>query len=332
MHARTPEEIPELEQRLHRWVRAGLISEEVAGRIWAFERETSTEAPPVAAVEPVRPASRVPVMTEVVGYLGAALAAAAVAAFVGRNWEDLATWQRLALPGTGVPLFLVAGFAIRRSEEPAVQRLAGLLWFLAIGSAAWLTAIWAVEIADVSDRQALLSVGATVTVVGGALYAYRRWSLPQLGLVGGLALLITGAFFENALAIGIALTVLGAAWAALAALRILEPRTSTALIGGLLGMVGPSVVAGDQTGEGLVLGVAIAAGVVGVGALVRQGIVIAAGVGGLFLYLVAAIQHFLEGSAATALGLLVVGLGLIALAVIGTRMRPRHGPPRPAHG
>ena len=332
MHARTPEEILELEQRLHRWVRKGLISEETAGRIWALERETPTGTPPATAAEPARPVRRVPVLTEVFGYLGAALAAAAVAVFVGRSWDDLSQAQQLALPAVGLVLFLVAGFAIHRSDEPAVQRLAGLLWFLATGSAGWLTAVWAMEVADVSDRQAMLSVGAVVSAVGGALYAYRRWVLPQLALVGGLGLLIGGAFFEDELVIGIALTVLGAAWAALGALRLLAPTAPTVAIGGVVALWSPTVVMADHTGGGLLVGVAIAAGVVGLGALIRQGIVIGLGVAGLFLYLVGAIDHFLEGSAATALGFLVVGVGLMALAVIGMRMRPRQGPPRPAHG
>jgi hypothetical protein len=330
MHARLPDEVPELERQLHRWVHEGFVSEETAGRIWAFERGSPTAAG-MPAARAGRP-RRVPVLTEVIGYLGAALAAAAVAAFVGQVWEDLETWQRAAVPAAGVVVFLAAGSAIRRSREPAVVRLASLLGLVATASAGWLTSIVAAEVADLSDREVLLATGATVAICGGALFTYRRWPLLQPGLVAGLGMLLAAAFYDDALWIGVALTALGVAWAALGALRPVEPVGFTVAIGSLLVLIGPSVMADDWTGGGLLVGVGCAAGVVALGALLRQGPVIGIGVVGLFGYLVGTISHFLEGSAATAIGLLVTGVALMALAIVAMRARPRHGPPRPAHG
>ncbi|HEX6231121.1 MAG TPA: hypothetical protein VF029_05370 [Actinomycetota bacterium] len=339
MHARPPDQVPELERRLHRWVRASLISEESAGRIWDLERGSPAATVP-SRVRPARrvprlaraPARRVPVLTEVIGYLGAALAAAAVAVFVGQTWEDLRVWQRIAVPGTGVLVFLAAGSAILRSDEPATQRLAGLLWLLAAASAGWLAATIAVDVVDAAQRWILVSVGATVAVVGGSLFAVRRFPVLQLSLVAGLAMVLAGAFFDDAVAIGIALTSLGAAWACLGALRLLAPAWATVPIGCVLATWGPSVMLADRTALGLLVGVGIGAAVVALGAALRHGLVIGIGVAGSFLYLVGAIGHFLEGRAATAIGLLVAGVALMALAVVAMRMRPRPGPPRPAHG
>lgn len=338
MHPRLPHEIPELERRLHRWVREGLITEDAAGAIWSFERRSPTAAGPsrahvrAGARRPERPVRQVPLLTEVVGYLGAALAAAAVAVFVAQTWGELAVWQRLAVPSTGLLAFLAAGSAIHRRNEPAVQRLTSLLWLLSAAAAGWLAAIVAVDVVDASDRQVLLVVGATVAVAGGALFASQRAPLLQLAIVVGLAMLLGGVFFEDGLATGIALTSLGIGWAALGWLRLLAPTQPTVVLGGLLAMWGPTAMFGDRIAAGLLLGIAVATGVVGLGALLRHGPVIGIGVAGLFLYLVAAINHFLEGRAATAIGLLVVGVALMALAVVAMRTRPRAGPPRPAHG
>lgn len=330
MHARSPEQLPELERRLHRWVREGLISEETAAAIWDLERASPTATAEAPAPTPT--ARRVPVLTEVIGYLGAALAAAAVAVFVTRTWDELTTWQRLTTAGAGGLAFLGAGSAIHRSREPAVQRLAALLWLIGTGAGAGFAGIVAADVADVADRQVLVWVGATSALLGGVLYAYRRWALLQLALVGGLAMLVGAALFDHPFRIGLGLTALGAAWAVLGALRVLAPPSASLAIGSILALWGPMPVIDGSTGLGLSVGVAVAAGVLGLGALARQPVVLGIGVVGLFLYLVNTIGHFLEGSAATALGLLVVGLALIALAVIGTRMRPRRGPPRPAHG
>ncbi len=328
MHARAPEQVPELERQLRRWVRKGLISEEVAGSIWELERSPIV-LPEAAAPLPVR---RVPILTEVIGYLGAALTAAAFAVFVGRTWGDLETWQRLAMTGVGGLAFLGAGAAINRSQEPAVQRLAALLWVVGTAGLTGFTAILAVDVADLSDRSALLAVGATLIAIGGASYAYRRWALLQVPLVGGSGVLVGVAFFDEPFRIGLGLTVLGAVWAALGTLRLLPPASAALTIGSILALWGPTPMVDGSVGPALSMGVLVAAGVVALSAFARQPVVLGIGVVGLFIYLVRAIGYFFPGSIATALGLLVVGLALIVVVVLATRMRPRHGPPRPAHG
>lgn len=339
MHARPPEQVPELERRLHRWTREGLISEETAGRIWAFERgsPTTPDRPAVRrrrvpVIAEAVAGRRVPLIAEAIGYLGAALAAAAGAVLLARSWDELSRTGRLVVPAAGFAVFLTAGFAIHRSPAPAVQRLASLLWFFATGAAGWFDGIFAAEVADLSDRAVLLSVGATIAVVAGCLYAYRPWPLSELALVAGLAALLAAALFERELAIGVSWTLLGLVWAGLGALRVVKPTLATVVIGGLLMMYGPVLITGERAGVGLPLGVAAAAAVVLLGAQLRRGGVIGIGVVGSFLYLVGAINHFLPGERATAVGILVIGVGLVVVAVLAMRTRPRHGPPRPAHG
>jgi hypothetical protein len=279
------------------------------------------------------PVGRVPVFAEVLGYLGGALAASAAAVFVSRSWDDLSQAGRLAVPGLGAVVCLVAGFAIHRSAEAAVERLAGVLWLLSAAGAGWFSGILAADVADGSDRAVVLSVGAAVTIAGGALYAYRRWPLQQLALAAGLGILLGAAFFGHEVAIGLSLTVLGAGWAALGALRLLPPAGTALVIGSLVAMWGPVIGMDEWVGGAVLLGVAIAAGVLSLGALRREGAVLGMGVVGLFLYLIRAITYYLRGSAATTLGLLVVGVALMAAAVITIRRRPRAGPPpRVAHG
>jgi hypothetical protein len=328
MHPRPPRELTGLERELHRWVRNGLISEETAGAIWSFEHRASSRRP----VGPPPPSSRVPVLAEVIGYMGAALAGAAGAVFLVRIWDDLALAGRLVIPGLGAAAFLGAGIAIARSDEPPIRRLAEFLWLLGAGATAWLAATVAADVADAPDRGTVLAVGCALSIVGLGLTAYRRWPVPQLILAVGLVWLLGGAFYDIELGFAIAWTLLGVAWMVLAMLRLLPPARATLLIGTLLALLGPMPALDEWTGIGLALGVVVAAGAVGIGAWQHHPQVLAIGAIGLFLYLVRSITYFLPGSGATALGLLAIGAGLIVVAVLAMRSRPRPGPPRPAHG
>lgn len=330
VHPRPSRQVSGFERRLHRWVREGLITEEAAGAIWAFEREPTPQRPRRGRMAQT---GRVPVSAEVLGYLGAALAASAAAVFVSRSWDDLSQAGRLAVPGLGAVVCLLAGLAIHRSTEPAVERLADALWLLTAAGAGWFAGILAADVADVSDRAVVLSIGGAVTVAGGALYWFRPWPLQQLALVAGLGILLGGAFFDHEVAIGVSLTVLGAGWAALGALRLLPPAAAAMVTGSLLAMWGPAIGMDEWVGGATLMGVATAAGVLTLGALRREGVVLGMGVVGLFLYLTRAITYFLRGSAATTLGFLVIGVALMAAAVITIRRRPRRGPPPGiAHG
>jgi hypothetical protein len=328
MYPRPPRELTGLERELHRWVRNGLISEETAGAIWSFEHRASSRRP----VGPPPPSSRVPILAEVIGYLGAALAGAAGAVFLVRIWDDLALAGRLLIPGLGAAAFLGAGLAIAPSDAPPIRRLAEFLWLLGAGATAWLAATVAVDVADAPDRGTMLAVGCTLSIVGLGLTAYRRWPVPQLILAVGLVWLLGGAFYDSELGFAIAWTLLGVAWTILAIRRLLPPARTTLLIGALLALLGPMPAFEEWTGIGLALGVVVAAGAIGIGAWQHHPQVLAIGAVGLFLYLVRSITYFLPGSGATALGLLAIGAGLIVVAVLAMRSRPRPGPPRPAHG
>jgi hypothetical protein len=268
----------------------------------------------------------------VLAYLGAVLALSAGAVFVGRSWDDLTQAGRLLVPGTLAVVLLAAGAAVHTSRDPAVQRLAGALWFLGTGAVGWFDGLLVGDVAGASGRATALSVGATLTVVGGAIYTYRRWPLQQLALLAGLGCLLGGVFFDEVTAIGIALTLLGVAWVALGALRILEPASAALVSGALLALWSPTLAMDHWTGIAAIAGVLVAAGILTLGTIRRAGVVLGIGAVGLFLYLVRAITYYLRGSGAVALGFLVVGVGLIAAAAIAMRSRPGHGPPRAAHG
>ena len=55
--------------------------------------------------------------------LPVAVGLAAGAVFLSRSWDDLGHGARLAVAGSAAAVFLVAGFAIHRRAEPAVQRV-----------------------------------------------------------------------------------------------------------------------------------------------------------------------------------------------------------------
>ena len=145
-------------EHLERWETRSLISRKEAEAIRAFERAEAG------------PARRVPLVTEALGYLGAALAMAAFVALALPRWTDLLPAWRLAILAVVTVLPLAAGWPMRANDEPATQRLAGVLWTLsAAGLAGFLTEL-------LYDREGALSQilydqGSETDVVAWAPFA-----------------------------------------------------------------------------------------------------------------------------------------------------------------
>jgi uncharacterized membrane protein len=115
----------DLEGQLEGWREAGLIDEQTAGRILAYERRTG---------RPVR--SRWPVILTL--SLGALLVGAGVLLFVSAHWDALSPVERMA-----VVLALVAGFhaagASLGSRSPAMSSTLHALGTVALGAGIALT-------------------------------------------------------------------------------------------------------------------------------------------------------------------------------------------------
>jgi len=303
---------PELPGRLDRWVTASLITREQADAILRFEKP---EARGVAQ----RP---IPLVTEALAYLGAALALAALFVFLSQAWDGLGAGGRVAVFGVVAAAFFAGGFLLRANPEPAMHRLASVLWALSAGFVGGFAAVLATDAFDASDRGGFLAAGAGGSVYAGALYAARRQTLQQAALAAALVVLAAGLFWESPGGVGIALVVLGVAWLALGWSGRLSPRRTAFAIGALGLLIGPLFLAEPAIGAALAVGVLGSAGLLVASIGLRQTVLLGSGTAGLFVYLTWAIGHYLGETIGLPLALLVAGLAVIAVAVVVARIRP----------
>lgn len=212
---------------VERWRAASIISPDQAVAIERYERDHAPTPPP--------PAARGPVVAEILGYVGALLAAIGIAIVVARVDLSLRTGALLALVLGS--LLVAAGFAIPEHAGGPWWRFRQVLHLLGLAGLTVAAGIETGGIAERSGEAVAFACGAVMTVVGGLLYARRDRPLQLIAWGAGLTTLAVGV---TALATGIgvltaaALLAIGGAWTA-AAWRDLLPRRVIALpLGALL--------------------------------------------------------------------------------------------------
>lgn len=314
------EEIPNLTERLDTWVTERVISREDADAIAAFESGRG----PVPRGRGVTP------VTEALAYLGAALAVAAGGTVLGGEWDGLSAAGRIAVPGTIWLALFAAGWWIRGAASSPMVRLARVLWFLSAASLAW-TVGSVVEDGFGSEGWPLWS-GAAVVPYAGALYLARPGTLQQLALLGGLVLLAVGLTEDSVDATGGALWTIGAAWILLGWRRLLVSDGAATTAGSLLVLFGALLFSTDNEEVGAWLSILTSAGLIGISVGIRHTAMLVLGAIGLFFSTFGTIQQYVEGTTGIAIGLLVAGVVVLALALIVSRLTPSRwrtgdGPP-----
>ena len=312
-----------LPRRLDEWVRASLITEAQANAIRAFEERKA-------------PRASIALITEALGYLGAALAAAAAAVLVGRSWNDASSGLRILLPGVASVVMVAAGWSLRRTDDAAIARLASVLWLLAAGLFGWFGGQLATDGFEASDRGVVLGVGIGVTLTTVPLYLLRRRTLQQLAVIAGLMILAAGTLYGSAMSVGVAYVVIGLAWTALGWMERAEPRRVALTLGPLAGLTGALVASGDRTNVGVWLGIAISVALIVASVSLRHTPMLGLGVAGLFAFSVWAISYYFGETIGTPLVLLVAGVVLLAIAFVAARLRgltsERSSPPPEPRG
>jgi hypothetical protein len=210
-----------------RWRSAALISADQERAILDYERAHAPAPPP--------PTSHAPVVAEVLGYVGAILAAIGIAIVVARVDLSLQSGALLALVLGAV--LIAAGFAVPEAAGGPWWRFHQVLWTLGLAGITIAAGIQVGGVGERSGEAVVLACGAVGTIVGGLLYA-RRDRPAQLvmwfaGLVaaavGGSLLLVGGGVLTAG-----ALLALGAGWFAAAWRGLLPPRAIAVALGTLL--------------------------------------------------------------------------------------------------
>jgi hypothetical protein len=312
-----------LHEQLARWTAAGLIDVDQADRIEAAERERAMTLP----------GRRLPLVAEVLGYVGAVIAITAIVVTVHQIWKHVPTAVELATAGVIAVGLLLAGAALATDTDPALARLRSVLWLLSTASAAAFVAMLTGRYLQLAGADGALTTSAASLAYAVPLWWRNRSALQHLAaFVAAVAVLETcidridpraGSF-----AFGIALWVLALAWGIAVSRGRLVPAPVGMLLSGAGALVG-AIIAMDQS-AGVLLAIATVVGLFACGVLVHQVPLIGIGAVGTLYVVPRAATRYLPGSVAAPLAVAVVGLVLLGVALWLSRQRTkeplRHGP------
>jgi Predicted membrane protein (DUF2157) len=311
-----------LREQLARWTAADLIDRDQADRIEAAERAR-------AATLPQR---RLPLVAEVLGYVGAVITVTAIVVAVHQIWKHVPTAAEMATAGVIAIGLLLAGAALRSDTDPALARLRSVLWLLSTVAAAAFVAVLTGTYLSLANADRALTTAAASVACAVPLWWRTRSAVQHLAAFGAaVALLETGIDridpHAGTFAFGIALWGLAVAWGIAVARGRLIPAPIGMLLSGAGALAG-AIIAMDPA-AGVLLAMATVAGLFACGVLMRQVLLIGIGAVGTLYVIPDAASRYLPGSVAAPLAVAVVGTVLLGVAVLLARQR-RKEPVGPA--
>lgn len=300
-------------EELQTWLDAGLITGEQVESITAF------------VVRPAKGPPRVSLLTEALAYIGAVLVLAGGGAALGESWDRFSPSGHVAVFAVAALLSFAGGWAIRRADEPAFQRLMGVLWFLSVGAIAAGVGFLCREVAELSPEVTVPLVGGAVTVYAGALWWTCRRVLQLVALVAGVHVAVMGALGappgeRSSLVYAAAVWAIGAVSMALGWRGRIEPAWALLPIGALDMLVGPAITVQDH-GWMYVVAFVTAAALMALSVAGRQLPLLALGALGMLAYATSVVMRYLRDSLGIPVALSLVGLVILVVAVVTARLR-----------
>jgi hypothetical protein len=316
-----PVTAPSLRDLLDRAVTAGILSADQAAAVAALD------------ARPADGARRGAVLAEVLGYVGGALAVVA-ALFLGAElWDELGPWPRVLLLAAVAVACLVGGAALA-GRDGAPGRLGGFLWtaaLVAAGAALVVAAVlWWRRPAVLQHVATFVAAAATLLTAldrigdgafdwgGPLLWGFGlAWlaasALPPAGRLHESPIMAAGGSDEPAAAARRPDVRAGGIW---------TPAEPGWVLGALAVVVGP-LFAQSGRAAWLVVGSLGAAALVVAGVRARRPWVAAVGIGGVFVSVPLAVAELFDARLGPLVGILAVGLALVAAAVVLTRRAAR---------
>ncbi len=306
-----------LGDQLARWTAAGIIDHAQATRIASLE----SARPPDVAGQPRR---SLPLIAEVLGYLGAVVALSAGFLLVRRLWPHLPPAASLSFTAVAATGLVLAGAALRVKSEPAFARLRSVLWLLATSAVAGFFAVLASSVVRLSDVHTGLVVEGAWTITALALWWFSRSWLQHLSAFFGVTALAATGLVEfhphiTLTWLGCAIWLVSAAWGAAAYRGYLAPAACGLLASGVGVLVGAILAMRPPAGEALA--VLTVAGLLAAGVVTRKVLLIAIGAVGTLWVVPDTADRYLPGSVAAPLAVAVVGLVLLVIALWLARAR-----------
>jgi len=309
--------VEELDRRVARWVEAGVIGAEQGEAILALEGE-SREAG----------GRRRAVVAEVLGYLGGVLAVVAGFVLGAESWVQLGRWGRVGVLAAVTGALLAAGWWLRGTEGRVLPRLASVLWLGAVAGFAGLLAVLQEGRSDDALADPSLGVAAGALVLAAVLYALERRVLQQLALfLAVVAAMVAGGHrlgWSWETVEGYGFLVLGAAWLELGRRGLVGPRRTSEVLGSLALLSGPAVLDVEAVGPGdwgLWLDLGLSVALIVAGSALARNVLLGIGAAGMVMFLGMVAGEYWSDLGAP-LAILLVGLALVAAAVLVARLRP----------
>lgn len=306
----------DLDRMLERWTDADLITPDQAQAIRAAEMRAGSTS------------SAVPALAEVIAYVGAIFALSAVGFIASRVWAKLAVGEQLGMVALATGVLWAGGWWMRGGRNPVRDRLVSVLWFLSAGGIGWFADIAATDLWDVEDGYALI-IGLALTLYAGLLYLYRRTSLQQIAVAGGVGFLCGGLsdIAGGDSWFGLFLWIAGVGWIVLARVGVVTPERTGFALGAVGALTGAQAVAlqffENPNGWGLALGLLSAAALLYLSVLFAEMVLLGLGAVGLFIFIVQIIEEYLADGLGAPLALLVAGIALLAVALVAVRLKDR---------
>lgn len=308
----------DLDEMLARWVRDGLLDGEQAERILAAEL-----AP--APRERARPRAA-SLVAEGLGYVGGVLVLVAAVTIAGRYWSGLGVAGRLGTVAGAAVLLFAAGASAPGGA--AGMRLRAVTWAAAVVAAGGTVGLLGDEVLGLRGEPVGLLAGIVATVAAVALWRAHRTPVQQAVVVA--AATFTAAIGAGALpggdgpVVGTAAWGIGVVWLLLGwggvAGAERSARVTAHLAGGAAVLLGAVLAANTDPGSGLAVATVVA--LVAAGVLTRDLVLLGVGAAATLVLVPLVVGHWFPDTLAAPVALLVVGVLLVAGALVTARRRP----------
>ena len=254
---------------------------------------------------------------------------------IGQRWNGIGDWGHMGVLAGAAAFFLLAGIMVRQVREPAIQRLAGVVWFLSVACSGGAAGFATYNVYRNTGAVTVLAVGVAVTVYAAALWLVRRRAMQNAALFAGLVIAICGTIVTvgpgpaPALAFALPLWGFGLGWAGLGWRRHVEPVWVTIPCGVLLALIAPGLATGEH-GWMYAVGIATAAAAMAASIPLRNSPLLALGTLAMFGYVTSAVVRYFHRSLGVPAALAITGVLILGLAVLSARLMRAAHPPKPS--
>jgi hypothetical protein len=318
----------ELEQSLVRWAQAGLLTEEQAQHIRAFEQQSLpvTDDFGVSVAEPVRDFSvagsesakddkpdRSAIAMEAIAYVGGILFVIGYGVVTGSQWGNMNNVGHFLVALAPATITFVAGVGFGVHTVPSFKRIGYVLWALSTIFFGFAVGVAVDGFFNFDDNVEAVTIAGLVMAYANGQYVARRSALQQLisfVFIAGFTCSVL-ALIDNSISgfwFGLLVVVQGLAWLLFTWAEAVRPRRDGFIQGGGATLLATQFMAFFMTGEAIILGIVLSILFLVIGVVGRVTPLFALGALGLFAFSILLI-----------IGILVLGGVVVRLQLLKTK-------------